>query len=300
MELSPEYVGLRSRPYTVEVSARRAMAYAAGIGDTNPRYLDDTRPGGPIAPPMLAIALTWPLASQFSEFWDVKDFPLEVLAQQVHYSESLTWARPLRHDETLAISGEIVAITPHRAGTHLVIRFVAMGKAGDTVFTEYIGGMLRGVVCAGEGRGGDQVPKPHRSPRAEEPLWTRTLHVSAADPWVYDMCADVHFPIHTSAAFAHLVGLPGPIYQGTATLARAVSAIIDAEAEGEAERLLEVSGLFTGMVLPDTSLTIETIAAKEGNTDRTLHFRVLNQEGRRAIRDGCVRLAAPTAKEARA
>jgi acyl dehydratase len=296
MELSSHFVGLRSKPYAVEVSARRAMAYAAGIGDTNPRYLDDTRPGGPIAPPMLAIALTWPLASQFSEFWDVGDFPLEVLAQQVHYSESLVWERPLRHDETLKITGEIVAIMPHRAGTHLVIRFEATGKDGGLVFTEHIGGMLRGVVCAGAGCGGDNVPKPHRPPRVEEPQWTKTLQVSAADPWVYDACADVHFPIHTSAAFAHLVGLPGPIYQGTATLARAVSTIIDAEAGGEAERLLEVSGLFTGMVLPDTNLAVEVMAIKESTKERTLFFRVLNQEGRRAIRDGCVRLAPAVTK----
>lgn len=39
------------------------MNYAAAVGDDNPRCFDDERPAGVVAPPMLAVALTWPLAA---------------------------------------------------------------------------------------------------------------------------------------------------------------------------------------------------------------------------------------------
>ena len=52
-----KYTGGRSKVFETEVTARRAMNYAAALDDGNPRYFDDTRPGGIIAPPMLAVAL---------------------------------------------------------------------------------------------------------------------------------------------------------------------------------------------------------------------------------------------------
>lgn len=291
MKLSSSFAGRRSRPVEVEVCGRRAMAYAASVGDANPLYFDDEREGGVIAPPMMAVSLTWRVASNFAEFWDVEDFPIEVLTRQVHYSEVLRWNRPLRPGERLTVTGEVAAIMPHRAGTHLVIRFDAAGTDGAPAFTEFIGGMLRGVRCDGEGQGARDVPQPPRASNGAAPVWTETVHIGALDPWIYDMCAEVPFPIHTSAVFARRVHLPGPIYQGTGTLAHAVRIVTEREARGDARRVSEVAGCFTGMVLPGTEIRVEALGREESEGQTAVYFQVLNQEGQRAIRDGCVRLA---------
>src|SRR5690606_29246816 len=114
--ISSSWVGLKSRPHRVEVTSRMAMNYAASIGDNNPWYFADDRPGGIVAPPMIAVALTWPLSSRFQEFWDAPGYPVEVLATQVHYSEVLHFERPIAVDETLEIQGVLVAMESHRAG----------------------------------------------------------------------------------------------------------------------------------------------------------------------------------------
>lgn len=263
------------------------MGYAAGIADENPLYFDDERPEGVIAPPMLAVALTWKLASHFSEFWDVGDFPVEVLAQQVHYSEVLEWRRPIVPGNTLRIAGEVAAILPHRAGTHMILCFTALDSRDTLVFREYIGGMMRGVRCLDDGASAPNVPQPVPLNGGRETLWEKRLHIDSLAPWIYDMCGDIPFPIHTSRAFARAVGLPGVIYQGTATLALALREIMNVEASADPRRVLGLACHFTGMVEPGTDIVVRVVA-KETTSDVTrVYFQVLNEKNHKAVRNGC-------------
>ena len=290
MEISSEFVGTRSRPFEIELTARQTMNFAAGTGDPNPWYFADERPEGILAPPMLAVALTWPISEGFPHYWEQQDFPAEVLTRQVHYSQHLEWFRPMRPGDRLTIQGEVRAILPHRAGTHLIIEYQATNPAGEKVFEERIGGLLRGVKCVGKGRGTDTLPAAPRPGSPDQALWEKTLRIDLLAAHVYDGCANIHFPIHSSVAFARRVGLPGTIYQGTATLSLAVRELINAEAAGDPRRLDALSCLFTGMVLPGSEIRLcmtgrESVA---GQTD--LYFMVLNEEGKTAIRDGRLRL----------
>jgi len=111
----------------------------------------------------------------------------------------------------------------------------------------------------------------------------------AIDPlftYVYDGCSDIVFPIHTSPAFAHSVGLPGIIVQGTATLALAVSQIVEREAGGDPARIASVAGRFSGMVRPGT--TIRVVLKHRDGED--LFFEVHDENGRRAVSNGHARL----------
>jgi len=267
------------------------MGYAAGVGDANPLYFDDDRPGGVIAPPMLAVALTWNLASHFAEYWDVGDFPVEVLAQQVHYSEVLEWHRPMLPGDTLRITGEVAAIQPHRAGTHLVLCFTAEDRSGGLVFREYIGGMMRGVRCADDDTSAPELPQPAPWSGARDLLWEKRLKIDSLASWVYDMCGDIPFPIHTSRAFARAVGLPGVIYQGTATLAVALREVTNAEAGADPRRVRGLACNFTGMVEPNSEITVRVLGKEAVNDTTRVHFQVLNEKGHKAIRNGCVTLA---------
>lgn len=62
MPISSQAVGSTTTLPITEISARRILAYAAGIGDTNARYLDDAAPAGIVAHPAFCVALEWPAA----------------------------------------------------------------------------------------------------------------------------------------------------------------------------------------------------------------------------------------------
>lgn len=291
MQLSSEYVGRCCRPIEIEVSARRIMNYAAAVPDPNPWYLDDLRPEGIVAPPMLAVALTWPLSEHFAEYWaDGSPFPVEVLTRQVHYSEVLEWYRPILPGDHLTIDGRVIAIVPHRAGTQLILRYEARDTAGKPVFAEYIGGLLRGVRCADRGRGAEDLPEDPTLKPNDTPLWETRLEIDPLAPLHYDGGADIHFPIHSSPAFAKAVGLPGILYQGTATLSLAVCEIINKEANGDPRSLKRLSCIFSGMVLPGTEIAVR-LEGKETQAGTThFAFSVWNGSGQQALRNGCLSL----------
>lgn len=282
MELDSRHTGTPLRDFTAGVNWRDTMNYAASINDSNSFYFDDEREGGIIAPPMYAVALTWKILGRIHEFIDAENFPMEVIARQVHYTEYLEFHRPLRPDDRLTIKGHIAAILPHRAGTHVVIRFDALDCRGEPVFTELQGGLMRGVTCTGAGAGKDALPVIPEHP-GKETEWAAPVEISAIQPFVYDGCTDIFFPIHTSKKFARQVGLPDIILQGTATLALALREIINREAAGDPTRLKRLYCRFTGMVLPGTEIQVRRMKTS-GNEH--VFFDVLNAKGETALSRG--------------
>ena len=103
---------------------------------------------------------------------------------------------------------------------------------------------------------------------------------------MYDGCTDIVFPIHTSPAFAKMVGLPGVILQGTATLALAVRELINREAGGDPDRLESVGCRFAGMVLPDSTIGVRLLGREPGPAGTGLFFEVINAQGQPAVRHG--------------
>ncbi len=291
MEISARFVGTGLKDFTKEITWRQTMNYAAAIDDNNPWYFDDEREGGIIAPPMFSVAVTWPIVERIWEYIKADDFPMDLLATQVHYTEHLEFHRPLKPERLVNVKGEIAAILPHRAGTHVVIRFVAADGDGRPCFTEHIGAILRGVRCIeDDGRGRENLPKVPSCEAVGTPLWEIPITIDHLRSFVYDGCTDIFFPIHTSRRFAHQVGLPGIIIQGTATLAFAVRELIEREAGMNPMMLQTLSCRFTGMVRPGTDITLR-LDGRDERTDGTyLFFSVINQEGKRAISDGYARI----------
>ncbi|MBN2283351.1 MAG: MaoC family dehydratase N-terminal domain-containing protein [Deltaproteobacteria bacterium] len=287
MEISASWTGTSLRDFHTVIDWRDTMNYAAALDDDNPCYFNDERPEGVLAPPLYAVALTWPVSEKIWEFIEAENFPVELLATQVHYTEHLHFYRPLAPGVALTIRGNIAAILPHRAGTHVVIRFDGLDEAGERIFTEHIGAMLRGVRCIDGERGREDLPAvPRCDGISGEPCWEETVHVHALFPFLYDGCSRIFFPIHTSRKFARQVGLPGIIVQGTATLALAVREIIRREAGGDPRRLRSLSCRFTGMVLPGTDIIVRLLERKRTQGATELFFAVLDQDCRQAISGG--------------
>ncbi len=294
MQIGSRFVGTTFREYVADVSWRRTMNFAAGTKDTNPRYLDDEREDGIMAPPMFAVAATWPISQRIWEFIEAEDFPREILVTQVHYTEHLRIHRPLRPGDSLRIRGSIPAILPHRAGTIVVVRYDAFDKKNQPVFTEHMGGLMRGVECSDGGKGAEEVPQLVRLESKPEPLWSAVIPVDETAPFVYDGCTNIFFPIHTSAAFAHSVGLPGIILQGTASLAYCVREIVNREAAGDPTLVTAIACRFTGMVFPGTSITLNLQEKRVSERGSDLFFELLDSRGAAALSDGHVQLRSAT------
>jgi acyl dehydratase len=286
MEISSDFVRVALKPYQADVQWRDTMNYAAAINDDNPHYFDDERREGIIAPPMFAVAATWPIIENLPEFIESEDFPQELLLTLVHYTEHIRFHRPLAPGQALSIRGRVAAILPHRAGTQIVTCFKARDQQGQPVFTEHNGGMLRGVATRGDPRGAEALPRVPDRPPGAHLRWEQRISIDPLLPFVYDGCTNIVFPIHTSRKFARQVGLPGIILQGTATLALAVSELIKREADGNPRKLKKIYCRFTGMVLPGSDIRLQAYGSKSVGQAGSLFFDVFNAKGEKAISHG--------------
>jgi len=290
MKIETKYVGTPLKDYHVKIHWRDTMNYAASLQDNNPYYFDDERKAGIVAPPMFAVAVTWPIIENLRDFMSGKKLPLRVLPTSVHYSEHLIIHRLIKPGDELTIKGKIIAMLPHQAGTHMITHFETLDKNNAPVFEEYMGGMLRGVECIGEAKGIENLPKLPQGEASNKFLWKEKLFIDKLQTFIYDGCSKIYFPIHTSKRFAHMVGLPDIILQGTATLAYAVREITNNEAKGNPENIKEISCNFSRMVLPGTNIEIQLNNKSEIEDNISLFFNVFNNEQKKAIRNGYIKL----------
>ncbi|MDQ5986150.1 MAG: hypothetical protein CSYNP_01869 [Syntrophus sp. SKADARSKE-3] len=290
MEISSRFVGALLKPLEARITWRQTTNYAAALGDANSRYIDDEHPGGLVAPPMFCVAVTWPISEHIGDFIEAPEFPIEIIATQVHYMEHLQIHRLIRPSDNLTIQGRLAAILPHKAGSLMVLRYDACDQAGNLVFTEHIGGMMRGVRCIDAGAGEENLPVLPSFPGSEQLLWESVIPIERTAPFIYDGCSNIYFPIHTSVQFAHQVGLPDIIYQGTATLALGVREVINREAAGDPDLVQTISCRFTGMVIPPGDIRVQLLGRKQENIGKNLFFTILNKDGKKAISDGVVTL----------
>ncbi len=277
--------------YRTVVNWRDTMNYAASVDDNNARYFDDEQQQGIIAPPMFSVALTWQIVKNLGSFIEADDFPVEIFRTQVHYSEFLEFHAPVRPGDELTIRGVIAALLPQRAGTHIVLRFEAFNQADKRVFTEYIGGLMRGVSCQDDGAGRDALPAIPAVPETVSTVWQQSIAIDALRAHLYDGCANIFFPIHTSPKHAHAAGLPGTLLQGTATLAFAARELVNRNANGDPTRLRALACRFTGMVFPGTDITVQLLHSSKTGGHDDLFFRVLGDRGRAVIKDGYARVS---------
>lgn len=303
LEIDACFTGTRLKPFVRQINWRNTKNYAASINDDNDFYFDDQRFKRLVAHPVYCAAVTWPVVERIWEFIEVDNFPIEVLATQVHYSEHIRFFRLPEAGDRLHVNGKIAAILPHRAGTRVVIRFDVTDDNNLPVFTEHIGSIMRGVRCIG-GRGeealpvipktGDSGPAAHpQGPDRQQPdgpLWTSEILIDRLRPYIYDGCSNIVFPIHTSVKFALQAGLPDIILQGTATLAFAVRELVNREAGGNPARINFLYARFSGMVIPQTTIKILLKSRKDHAGQILLHFCVLDQQGSYVVKDGWVGL----------
>ncbi len=287
MKINSSLTGTTIKEYKTKINWRDLKNYAAAINDNNPFYFDDEREGGIVGHPMFTVASTWPIAGDLPDYVDSEEFSREIQSTQVHYSEHIIFHDLIKPDDTLTINGEVCSVVPHRAGTHAIIKFSAVNQDNKKIFTEYSGVMLRGVTCEGPGTGMENIPTvPVFKNKNNEIIWREKKFIDPMAPYIYDGCTNIVFPIHTSVQFAHFVGLPDIILQGTATLAMAVKELINKECRKNPSNLKEISCRFSGFVVPDSDITIQLTGKNRVDNNEQLFFNVLNDKGEKAINKG--------------
>ena len=85
-------------------------------------------------------------------------------------------------------------------------------------------------------------------------------------------------------------GLPAIILHGTATLALAVSRIVQAEAGNDPERVTEIHARFGAMVLMPSEVLVRVNGREKCDGGEAVFFETISANGGRAIRDGLVML----------
>jgi acyl dehydratase len=289
MPLDSSLVGTTVGPVAAEVDARWAMAFAAGIEDYLPCYLDTRRPQGIVAHPVFPVCFEWPTTNELAARRRVSSLTADEAWRGVHASYDLTLHRAIRPPERLTTMLTLAGITRIRPGAYELMRFETVDAKGRPACTTWYGSIYRGVEVAGPDRPADDEPAPppagtvSDTPRAEIPL-----AIPAGAAHVYTECARIWNPIHTDAAVAAAAGLPAIILHGTATMAMAVSKIVGAEAAHNPERVRRVRARFGAMVLMPSLLTVRISSRTAFAGGEAIAFEVLNGDGSRAIRDGSV------------
>lgn len=287
--IGSELVGVPWKINEKEINWRETTNYAASLSDMNPFYVDDERPEGIIAPPMYAVTLGWPLAKDIHKQLDVP-YSKEVFDQQVHYTEYIEYHRPIMPGSKILIKPTIAAIMPHKSGTHIVYKFEVTDKKGLLHHREYMGCLLRGVECKDSGKGENNLPATPRMEVNASPIWESAIHVPREFPYIYDGCTGIFFEIHTSPKFAHAVGLPDILVQGTSTIAFAAREIINREANGDPTKLNVISGRLTAMVFPSSNIRVQLLEKYENEMSTSIYYQVLNEKGERALSAGYIEM----------
>jgi acyl dehydratase len=286
LKLAGGLVGVPVGEIETEIDARWPMAYAAGLGDTDPVYLDTLRPGGIVAHPLFPACYEWPLAVESR----ARQLGEAIALRGVHATHDVVIHRRVRPGDRLRTSASVVAVAPRRAGAYVLTRYTTVDVNGGPVSVTDYGSVYLGVTCDAEG---DLPAASSRSGGEAEgaEAWSAEIPIPATLAHVYTECARIWNPIHTDPAVARQAGLSAILLHGTATLALAVSAALAREARGAEAPVARIACRFTGMVSLPSRLTVTGRTVRATNGARMATFRATTPDGRAALSDGCLAVA---------
>jgi acyl dehydratase len=270
-------VGLTVGPVTHEIDVRWMAAYAAGLGESDPRFYETRRSDGPLAHPLFPVCYEWPLALQVRE----RSVAADVELRAVHAFHDLLIHRPPRAGDRLTTTARVIAIVRRPPGALRVVRYETVDDRGEPVTTTEYGSIYRGVDVEGPDR--QLAAWTDGEPALIAPGVVARVEVPATMAHVYTECARIWNPIHTDPAVAARVGLPGIVLHGTATLALAVSRLLQSTGRDPAA-VRRVGCRFTGMVRLPSAFTVR--AGVEGEL---LRFDASADDGRSLLGRGILR-----------
>ena len=283
MPLDAAMLGQTTRSFTQVVDARWLMAYAAGLGDLNPRYRD-TAAGTVIAHPVFPVCLEWPVILTSRELKGYEKVSRAEAARGVHAAHDLHIFRPIKAGDELTTTATIIGLDEIRPGARQMTRLDTIdARSGELVCRTYQTGISRGVAITGGAGSIETAPELPDLPVLQTPMVT-SIAIAAGAANVYTETARIFNPIHSDRAVALAAGLPDIILHGTTTLARAVSVLTPSYLDGDAARITRIGCRFSGMVFMPSTLALRI----DGGTAQIVNFTVLSDTGSEVISRGFV------------
>jgi len=282
-----------TEPFVHEIDARWTMAYAAGLGDTLPCYLDTLRPQGVVAHPLFPVCVEWPVMLGLRRQLSQALLTADENVRAVHATHDLIVRRAVKPGDRLTTRAMVAGVERRKPGAFLTVRFDTTDSGGASVCETWEGVIYRDTEVIGPDRPASEAPalparkQSNGSARAEIPI-----PISTVAAHVYTECARIWNPVHTDAAVAAAANLPAIILHGTATLALAISRIVELEAGNDPERVVRAAGRFAAMVLMPSEIKLRILSREAGGGVGGVFFEVLNAQGQQAVRDGFVGLRA--------
>lgn len=281
MPLSTDIIGMQTQTVEHQVDARWLMAYAASLGDLNTHYMDTTKAiaGHPVFP----VCLEWPSILETRQLAGRRSLTDTESAKGVHAAHDLHIYRSISAGETLRTKATVVDVQSMRPGAASVMRLDTWDQQNELVCQTYQTSIYRGVEVTRNGATlAMMTPTLPSQATAFELAKTVTVIVDGGLAHSYSECAHIWNPIHTDKAVALAAGLPDIILHGTATLALAISALVDHCVGGEPDRVTRLGGRFAAMVFMPSEIQLEI-----GHpVDDCIGYRVLNAQGQEAISQG--------------
>lgn len=284
MPLPSTLVGATTSAFEHHIDARWLMAYAAGLGETGAHWYETPR-GLPMHP-VFPVCVEWEaiLALRFGP--GATGMTSAEQARAIHADHDLHLLAPA----ALPASGVLrvhttataVAVERRKPGAYLLKRLDSVDDTGHLLFRTWQGTLYRDVDVSGPDRHLNAAP-PWPEPQSGGAASTvESLAVPLQAAHVYSECARIWNPIHTDLAHAQAAGLPAIILHGTATLALAVSRLVDRHLDGVPARVQRLGGRFSGMVPMPTMLSLHAESPRPG----LLRYTVGTPDGRPAISRG--------------
>ena len=292
MPLDSSIVGSAGAPMVSEIDSRWTMAYAAALGDAMPCYMDTNR--GVIAHPMFPVCFEWPVqVAMRAQFEKSSSLTRDEAMRAVHATHDTVLYRAIRPPERLTTQLTVAGVERRKPGAYMVTRLDTVDAAGKPVCTSWYGAIYRGVEVKGPDVPAKLAPVADATDRrGRRAAFECRVDVPAGMAHVYTECARIFNPIHTDASVARAAGLPAIILHGTATLALAVSRIVESQAGNNPARIERVAGRFGAMVTMPSAMTVRVLGRNDGAHGAVVFFETLSGEGRLAIREGIVALRA--------
>lgn len=263
-------VGQTTEPFTHAVDARWIMAYAAGLGDHNARYRD-TEARRVVAHPVFPVCLEWPAILASRELPGCEAMTTEESARSVHAAHDLHIFRPVADGDRLTTRATIIGLREIVPGAAQWSRLDTVDERGELVSRSYQLGIVRGVKVLGAPERLEEPPPTPEPERANGADRRFDIAIAGGAAHVYTECARIWNPVHTDRAIALAAGLPDIILHGTATLALAVSRLVNEYLGGDSTRVRRLGGRFTAMVLMPSTITLEVHGQQSGALFYTVH-----------------------------
>lgn len=284
MPLRSAAVGAQAEPQIVELTPRLTMAFAAGIGDANPCYLDDAAAEGIVAPPTMCAALEWPAMRAVRRIAELGLSDDEAL-RTVHAGQDSEFHRLMRPGDRLRTEATVVQVRRLPPGAYLLTKFTTVDDTtGEPVVTTYSASIARGVAVAGDDLIAEEPPPLRTAEDGPTMPGTVAIGIPPEAAHVYTECARIWNPIHTERRVALAAGLPDIILHGTALWSLAARELVNRCAEGEPARLKRLAGRFSAMVIPGATVALQY--GLQAGEPPTLQFTMRNAVGDAAISHG--------------